>query len=488
MNEINFIDTTLRDAHQSLWGVKMSTAMAYQIASTIDRAGYKAIDITAPAHFVFLIRHFRENPWERLKLLSEKITNTPLSIMMLASSFVTFNPMKGPIIDLMMKRCFANGLRRIQPMDASNNMSDIDECVQFAKNAGLEVVVPLIFSETPVHTDEYFAQKARDALEMGVDAIYLKDPGGLLTPDRIRTLVPIIQENIDGLPLELHSHCTTGLAPLCYLEAVKIGVKTVHTASLPLANGSSQPSTENILQNVRQLGFSDNLDDGALKVIAAYFTSVAKSERLPMGAPLQYDLGQYEHQIPGGVISNLRRQLSDMGQEQRSDEVIEESIRVRKDLGYPIMVTPFSQYVVTQATLNILLGGRYKEVIDEVIKLAMGYYGRQAGNVDQNLLDRVESLPKAKEYANWEVPRPTIKELRKVYGLDVSDDELLLRILCQGENDIKALHAAGPIKTYYPYAQKPLMGLIKDLVTRTKPTHVYIRKGDFSLKLSKSTK
>ncbi|RJR30599.1 MAG: hypothetical protein C4576_33200 [Desulfobacteraceae bacterium] len=488
MNEIEFIDTTLRDAHQSLWGVKMSTAMAYQIAAVVDRAGYKALDIAAPAHFVFLIRHFRENPWERLRLLCEKIRKTPLSIMMLASSFVTFNPMKGPIFDLMMKRCYANGLRRIQPMDASNNMSDIDETVQYAKNAGLEVVVPLIFSITPVHTDEHFAQKARDAVAMGAHALYLKDPGGLLTPERIRTLVPAIQKNLNGLRLELHSHCTTGLAPLCYLEAVKLGVTTMHTASLPLANGSSQPSVENILKNVRRLGFWDRMDDESLKIIADYFSSAARCEGLPVGAPLEFDLWQYEHQIPGGVISNLSRQLLDIGQAHRFDEVVEESIRVRKDLGYPIMVTPFSQYVVTQATLNVLLGERYKEVIDEVIKLAMGYYGRQAGDVDQDLLDRLESLPKTKEYAHWEVPRPTIKELRGKYGLEVSDDELLLRILCQGENDIKAMHAAGPIKTYYPYPQKPLMALIKNWAVRNKPSYVYIRKGDFSLKLGKHVK
>jgi len=485
MNKIDFVDTTLRDAHQSLWGCKMSTAMMYDVLPLIGKAGYKAIDAAAPTHFVYFVRNFRENPWERMKILHKAINKTPLSLMMLASTFTTFRPMRGPIIDLWMKRCYANGIKRIQPMDASNNMSDISESVQYAKDAGMEVVIPLIFSLSPVHTDDHYAQKARDAVAMKPHSLYLKDPGGLLTPERIRTLIPKIQDNIGDLRLELHSHCTTGLAPLCYLEAIKLGVSTLHTASRPLATSSSQPSIENMLMNIRHLGYADNLDDESITLIAEHFTYVAKKEGLPIGAPPEYDLMQYEHQIPGGVISNLRRQLSEIGQEDRLAEVIEEAIAVRRDLGYPIMVTPFSQYVATQATINVMLGERYKEVIDEVVRMAMGYYGRQAGDVAPELLDRAEKTPQAKEYANWEIPKPTIKELRSEYGLDVSEDELLLRILCQEPKDIEAMHAAGPIKTNYPRQQKDFTALIEKLVSKRKAAYIYIKTDQFQLTLQK---
>jgi oxaloacetate decarboxylase alpha subunit len=488
MDKINFVDTTLRDAHQSLWGVRMSTPMAYKIALSINRSGFAAVDFEAPTHFVFQIKTYREDPWERVRLFAGQIDKAPLGLMMLANTFTTWRPMRGPIIGLFLERCYANGLRRIQPMEESNNMSNIAETVNYAKEAGLKVAIPLIFSYSPVHTDEYFAEKSRDIAALRPHSVYLKDQGGLLTPERIKTLVPIIQENIGDLPLEIHSHCTTGLAPLCYLEAIKLGVRTIHTAIPPLANGSSQPSVFNMIKNIEALGYESGLDTEAIQEVSDHFYHVARREGLPVGTVLEYDAGQYEHQIPGGVISNLRRQLAEIGLEHRLGEVIDEVGAVRRELGYPIMVTPLSQYVVTQATLNITLGERYKEVLDEVIKIVLGCYGPQAGTVDQNVLDRVRSLPVAKNYINWEIPRPSIKELREQFGADVSDDELLLRILCQDPRDIAAMHAAGPINTYYPPVQKPLVELIETFMKHKKHAYVYLERDDFKLKLGRETK
>jgi oxaloacetate decarboxylase alpha subunit len=178
MDKINFVDTTLRDAHQSLWGVRMSTPMAYKIASSINRASFKAVDFEAPTHMVFQIKTFREDPWERVRLFAAQIDRAPLSLMMLANTFTTWRPMRGPIIGLFMERCYANGLRRIQPMEESNNMGNIAETVNYAKEAGMEVVIPLIFSYSPVHTDKYFAQKSRDIAALSPQAVYLKDQGG----------------------------------------------------------------------------------------------------------------------------------------------------------------------------------------------------------------------------------------------------------------------------------------------------------------------
>jgi len=487
MNKINFVDTTLRDGIQSLWGARMSTAMAYPIVSSIDQAGFEAVDFTGGAIFVFQIKTYRENPWERMRLLTSKMTRTPLSLMMLAYTISAFKPMQGPIIRLWLERCYANGLRRIQPMDDSNNMDRIAETVSYAIEAGFEVVIALIYSHSPVHTDDYFERKAKDIAGLSPDGVYLKDPGGLLTPERVKTLIPRIQGAIGNLPLEIHSHCTTGLAPMCYLEAVKLGVRTVHTAIQPLAYGSGQPSVTNVVENLDVLGYESNLDLDAIRSVSEHLHHVARREGFPVGQIPELDMGQYEHQIPGGVISNLKRQLAEMGFEHRLKEVINEVMRVRTELGYPIMVTPISQYVVTQATLNITLGERYQQVLDEIVKLVLGCYGPQAGLMDQNLLDRVSSLPIAGKYKDWHIPRPSIDELREEYGRDVSDDELLLRVLCQNQKEIEAMHAAGSIDTYYPPVQKPLLEIIEKLIKQKKHAHIYFERDDFRIKLGRSS-
>ncbi len=485
MDKISFVDTTLRDGIQSLWGVRMSTAMAYPVASSINQAGFSAVDFTGGTHFVFQIKTYRENPWERVRLLASKIDKAPLSLMMLAYTISAFKPMQGPIIRLWLERCHANGLRRIQPMDDSNNMDRIAETVGYAKEVGLQVAIPLIYSHSPVHTDDYFARKARDIAGLSPDAVYLKDPGGLLTPERVKTLIPCIQKNIGALPLEMHSHCTTGLAPACYIEAVKLGIRIFHTAIPPLAYGSGQPSVFNMIDNLAVLGYESDLDMDAIQKVSDHLSHVARREGFPVGQVPEYDAGQYEHQIPGGVISNLRRQLEEIGLGHRLKDVINEVIRVRAELGYPIVVTPISQYMVTQATLNVTLGERYKQVLDEIVKIVLGCYGPQAGAIDQNLLDRVSNLPIAEQYRDWHIPRPSIKELREQFGSDVSDDELLLRVLCQDQREIEAMHAAGPINTYYPPPQKPLVELIEGLIKQKKHAYIYFESDNFGIKLGR---
>jgi pyruvate/oxaloacetate carboxyltransferase len=268
---------------------------------------------------------------------------------------------------------------------------------------------------------------------------------------------------------------------------MKLGVETFHTAISPLANGPSQPSTENTLRNARHMGYSSHVDEKALEAIAAHFEGVAKREGLPTGVPLEYDLYQYEHQVPGGVISNMKRQLAQLSFENRLEEVLEETVLVRRELGYPIMVTPFSQFVVTQASLNVVQGERYKTITDEVVKFALGHYGEQASPVDQDLMDRISSLPRTKEFINWKPEQVSIEDLRREIGNDLSDDDLLLLVLCR-EEDFKAMRAAGPIETEYSGAGKPLVTFIKELMKRKNSTYIRIQKEDFSLTLRKSTR
>jgi oxaloacetate decarboxylase alpha subunit len=486
MNEIGIVDTSYRDANASQWGEKMNTAMMYKIAPMMNRAGFRALDASAMSHFEYAVRYLRENPWERMRILSKVITGAPLGLMMLGNSLTLFRHTVGPITGSWMKQLSKCGIRRVQLMEASNNMGDMSEMIGYAKDAGLQVVVALVYSHSEVHTDEYYAERTRDAVKLNPDVIYLKDPGGLITPERTRTLVPTIQKNINGIALEFHSHCTTGLAPLCYLEAMKLGVKTFHTAISPLANGPSQPSTETFLRNARHLGYSSNVDEKALEAIAAHFKEVAKAETLPVGGPVEYDIYQFEHQVPGGVISNLKRQLAQLGAEHRLEEILEETIQVRKELGYPIMVTPFSQFVATQASLNVMQGERYKTITDEIIKFALGHYGRQVKPIDEELMDRIKSLTRTKEFMNWE-PQPTsLEDIRAQMGANLTDEELLLLVLVP-EGDFEAMKAAGPIKTEFSGAGKPLITFIKELMKRKNSSYISIRKENFALTLRKTS-
>ena len=484
MKEIKFVDTTFRDGHASLWAEGMTTSMMLAVAREMDKIGFASMDFIATSHFLKCVKELREDPWERIRLICQEIPNTTLSLMML-HSVTTFDLTPSSILKLWIERIAANGITRVQFMDPSNDMSfRIPECVRFAREVGLEMAQSLVYSHSPKHTDEYYAQKVRDAVGLGVDIIYLKDSGGLLTPDRVRTLIPIILENAQDVPVELHSHCTTGLAPLSYLEAVRLGIDTIHTAIPPLANGPSQPSVTNMMSNLRSMGYGVSLDEAAIGEVSERLTYIAGMEGLPMGAPLEYNEAQFKHQTPGGVISNLRHQLAQLRVGDRLDEVLEEVSLIREEFGYPIMVTPFSQFLVTQATLNVVSGNRYGQVIDELIKYALGFWGEEASSsIDPNVKDRILSLPRTKDLYHWKVAQPTVGEVRKSLGCEGrSDEEMLLRYIVQNDEEIEKMRAAGPPREY-PIATKRLAVLIQELIKQKDLSEVWIQKDDFSLRL-----
>ena len=484
VKEVRFVDTTFRDGNQSLWALSMSTSMMLPVASRLDEAGFKAVDLTAPAHFKSIVRDVREDPWERIRLIAGKITSVPLGVMQ-QCSITGFGIVPKCLARLWMQTLAANGIRRVHLMEASNDFGlRVPDYVKLATDAGMEVALAMTYSISPKHTDEYYAQKTRDAVALKVPTIFLKDPGGLLTPERVRTLVPVILDNAGSTPVELHSHCTTGLAPLCYLEAVKRGIRTLHTAIPPLANSSSQPSVLNLADNLRHLGYVPRLDVAAVAAASDHLSYVAKREGRPIGAPVEYDEYQYIHQIPGGVISNLKRQLAQLQLIDRLPQVIEECIQVRKDFGYPIMVTPFSQYMATQAAINVVLGERYKQVVDDMIYYALGFWGKgAAAAIDRNVMDKIMSLPRARELTNWEFPEPTIEEVRKQYGGGgLSDEDLLLRYIIGNDDDIKAMRAAGPVRQdKYVGAAAPLRILIEELLKRRDLSYVSIRTKDLNI-------
>jgi len=480
MKEITFVDTTLRDAHQSLWNGQMTTAMMLPIAPVIDRVGFESLDFMALISMEWCIRNQQENPWDRLRLIAKAMPNTPLIV---GGVLRNFGNVPDSVTEYWAKKIAAAGARRIRINDPCHDMTEIKKAIKWSNAAGLTTMVALIYSYSPVHTDEYYAGKALEIAKSGADRIFIKDVDGVLTPERTITLVPAILKEIDGIPLEIHGHCTTGLAPLCYLEAVKLGVQTVHTAVSPLANGPSQPSTENIVKNIRRLGFSPRVNEVAVKAMSDHFQYVAKREGFATGSPVEYDLFQYEHQVPGGMMSNYRAELSKNGLEHRLGEFLEEIALIRKELGYPIMVTPLSQYVGAQAVLNVTAGERYKIITDELIKYALGHYGELAAPIEKDVMDKIKKLPRTKELSDWKPPDQSIEELRQEIGPELSDEEFLLRVLSSNQQAVDEVLNAGPKDYAYPRGDKPILALIRELTMRKCTARVHIEKEDFFLEL-----
>jgi pyruvate/oxaloacetate carboxyltransferase len=467
MNKVEFVDQTIRDGQQSLWGFTMRTDHIVPVAEMMDKVGYRAIATVGSQAFTIQVRTLDEDPWERIRVLSRLMTRTPLRGSYHTGSLSSFD-LSTPrdIIGLWIKRSVANGIRSFWICDYQDDMERFRYFAEIAKAEGAEVVPSLMYTLSPVHTMEHFARLTRLIAEIKgcVDRIMIEDASGVITPELTRELVQTVKLNSDGIPLEFHAHCNSGLAPLCYLEAVKAGVTTVHTAVAPLANGTSLPSTEMILKNIRHLGFSSNLDEDALATVSAHFRKIAQTEGLPIGVPAEYDLFHLEHQVPGGMISNLTRQLREVGMEDRLDAILHEIIQVRRELGYPVMATPFSQIVGAQAVDNVVSGKRYQNITDEVIKYALGYYGQPVAPIDKDVMDKIMNLPRTSEFINWrpEGYHKSVEDLRNEIGPDLSDDDLLLKVLVPGKSSKRsetkkrgAMTPAGAIAAQVPPGQFP---------------------------------
>lgn len=428
---IQLIDVTLRDGNQSLWSaIGIDTRTVVDVAPWLDRAGFKCIDFTTSTHMAISVRYHREDPYEKIRLARQLLPNTPLIFMTTGMRFITWEPAPRAIIRLAMRVMVRHGIRRIQIVEPMNNMSALLEAARIAREEGAEqVVAGLVYSISPVHTDEFYVRCAEELARERqlIDTVYIKDPSGLLTPERVETIVPALRRALgDDMPLEIHSHCTMGMAPLCYLRAVQLGVETVHTAIPPLAEGTSLPSIYRTVANLRELGFEVDIDLEPLAYVSEYLQRLARRKKFPVGRPLEYDVSYYRHQVPGGMITTLQRHLKEVGAEHRFDAVLEEIVRVRAELGYPIMVTPYSQLVATQALLNIESRERYEKVPDEVIKYVLGRFGPPPAPIDPWVKERVLSLPRAREL-DVPLPEPTLEELRRTFGATISGEELLLR-------------------------------------------------------------
>ena len=491
--KLQFVDTTLRDGTQSIWAAESRTGMIEAVAEDLDQAGFQVVEVPLmPINFKKIIRELKEDPWAMAKMVAEKMPNAKKAYMGCPTIFpfeLHVPPLS--VTKLFYERIVGMGaLNRVQTMANiyGNLGSDHPWFMPHMRKIGVETAHGISFSISPRHTDEYYAEKTKEVAANKPDVIYLKDQGGLLTVERIQTLLPIIIENSNGIPVELHSHCTTGLADSVYMEAIKLGVTTLHTGIPPLADASGQPSLFTTIENAKYLGYNaDHLDMERIKRVSDRLMHIAKQEKLPIGAPLEYDYSQYVHQVPGGVISNLRHQLKTLKLEHRVDEVLEEVVKVRAELGYPVMITPYSQFIVTQSAINIATGQRYKVVIDELIQYAAGIFNEDSGykSMDENLKDKFLSMPRAKELSlnNYPNDMPIHKVKEQFGSAHMSDEELLMRFIMKGTSDIDEMRKAGAPRKYFS-ASTPLMELLNNLSKQPGIKHVQIKGHQGSLVLS----
>jgi oxaloacetate decarboxylase alpha subunit len=442
--QIDLIDTSVRDGNQSLWGATgLNTAMMLEIAPVMDQVGFAAIDFSTSTHMAVAVRFKKENPWDRLRLMRKAMPLTPLQFLTTGMRFISWELAHPEFMRLTFRLLNRNGIRRFAVMDSMNDM---------------------------------------DALP-AVDGFYLKDPGGLLTAERAASLIPRLCACAANLPFELHSHCTIGLAPFSYLEAARLGARAVHVAAAPLGNGTSQPSAERTVANLREEGHSVAIDDKALARMSDYFRRLAAAEGLPVGQPQEFDSGYFRHQVPGGMVGTTRRQLAEIKLLDRLPAVLEEVALVRAELGYPIMVTPFSQIVVTQAVMNVIAGERYSNVPDEVIRYVGGKFGKPTVAVEPNVLDKIMSLPRAQALLE-EPTMPELSELRRKFEPGIDDEELVLRVVMP-QDQVDAMKAAGPVRQSYNPGAKPILTLLEAVSRRTDLSYFSVQKPGLQIVLTR---
>ena len=484
MAHIEFIDQTLRDGQQSLWGMRMQAGMALPVTPLIDKTGYRVVDCTGSSMFEVLIKYCREDPWAGLDLITQSMPNTIVRAGMRSNACVTFAITPPAVMDLWVRRLCAHGIRSFWIYDVLFNIDKMHRLAKVAKESGAEVAAAINFSHSPVHTDAYYGARAVElSASADVDTLLIYDTAGCLRPERVAGLVAAIRANSRGKPIEIHSHNIANLSAITYLEAIKHGVNIIHTAARPLANGPSMPSTEIMLRNIKLLGHSHGINERLLGQVSEHFTRIGKTYGLPLGVPNEFDLFAYEYQIPGGMMGTFKNQLTQHGMPEKLDEVLMETAMVRKELGYPGMMTPFSQLVGTLAVLNIVSGKRYSVIPDEVIQYAVGHYGKTVAPIESHVMDRIMSAPRYKEIATAAPRETSLAELRHEYG-DVDDDELLLRAVVP-LHDIQKMREAGAIKLDFPTLSSTQLDDVRELMQLTDAKYLQLASAELSIELSR---
>ena len=385
MKKIEFVDTILRDAHQSLMATRITYKDMEPALDKLDKVGYKALECWGGATFDSCIRYLNEDPWERIRNIKSHLKNTKTQMLLRGQNLLGYKNYPDDVVEKFVELSVKNGVDIIRIFDALNDLRNIETSLKATKKAGAEAQVAICYTTSEVHTIEYFTNLAKEVEKMGADSVAIKDMAGILTPPVSRDLVRSLRKAID-IPIELHTHETTGCGSMTYLKGVEEGADILDTALSPFSGGTSQPPTETLAIILKEAGYKVDLNLDILSELAPYFQEV-KNKYLNNGTMrvkmLTVDPKGLIYQVPGGMLSNLNSQLSAAKQEHLFDKVLAEVPNVRKDMGYPPLVTPMSQMVGTQASFNVMTGKRYKMVPNEIKDYLKGLYGKSPVEIDE---------------------------------------------------------------------------------------------------------
>ena len=426
--KVQFVETVLRDANQSLIATRLPFDKFEPMLSTIDKVGYYAIECWGGATFDVCLRYLNEDPWERLRKIRAAVPNTKLQMLLRGQNVLGYSHYPDDFVKLFVQKAVENGIDIIRIFDALNDVNNLKVAMEATIKAGAIASGTISYTTSPVHTLDKYVAMVKELKEMGASTICIKDMAGIMGPKEAYDLVSAIKDAVD-LPIDLHTHCTTGLAFMTYLKAVEAGVDIIDTAISPFSGGTSQPATETLAYALRQLGYEVDLDDKMTKKMADYFKTVRDgyiADGTLMPKSMATDTQCLTYQIPGGMLSNLLSQLKQMNALDRLDEALLETPKVREDMGYPPLVTPTSQMVGVQAVTNVLQGERYKKVSKEIKAYCRGEYGRTPAPINPEIQKLILGDEKPLEGRYADTLAPVVEKARAELGdLAKSDEDVL---------------------------------------------------------------
>lgn len=431
-HKVKFMESVLRDAHQSLMATRMSTEEMIPILKSLDKAGYVALEVWGGATFDACLRYLNEDPWERLRTIRKHVKNTKLQMLLRGQNLLGYKHYSDDVVESFIEKSIKNGIDIIRVFDALNDLRNLETSVKTIKKFGGHCQGAISYTTSEVHTIEYYTNLVKEMDTMGVNSICIKDMSGILTPDNAYSLVKALKKST-SLPIEVHTHATSGIAEMTYLKAVEAGADIIDTAISPFAGGTSQPATESMALALEKLGYNTGLNIDTLGEIADYFKPV-KEKYLSNGQLNTKVLGVEPktliYQVPGGMLSNLLSQLKDFKAEDKYEDVLKEVPRVRADLGYPPLVTPLSQMVGTQAVMNVISGERYKLVPKEIKDYVKGLYGKSPVSISDEIRRKIIGDEKVLTARPADLIKPEMDNYRKQLGdLAESTEDVLMYAL-----------------------------------------------------------
>ena len=431
---VKFVETALRDGHQSLFATRMTTDEVLLALKELDQVGYHAIEVWGGATFDACLRFLNEDPWERLRKVKKVCKHTKLQMLFRGQNILGYRHYADDVVEKFVKLSIKNGIDIIRVFDALNDIRNLECAVKATKKYGGECQIALSYTTSPVHTVEYYVDLAKQVEALGADSICIKDMAGVLLPETAYQLIKAIKANTK-LPVELHSHCTGGMIEMTYLRAIQAGVDIIDTALSPLSGGTSQPCTESLNYALEGTEYDPKLNKEMLEKAAKKLAPVRQkylNNGLLNPKVLCCNPNILKYQVPGGMLSNLISQLTQQGALDKLDDVLAEVPNVRKDLGYPPLVTPLSQMVGTQAVLNVLNKERYKIVPKEINDYLHGKYGKAPAPVNEEIRHKIIGDDKVITYRPADDLKPEFNELKAKYkGIAKSDEDVLSIALFQ---------------------------------------------------------